>query len=200
MKCRARALNPVKNLAEVAHPEASQDLAPVVGKNLRRLRSKAGLSLEKLSKASGVSRAMLGQIELGQSAPTINVLWKISRALGVPFSGLISETQTHGTRVMKASDSKRLTSHDGRFQSRALFPTGEGSGVAEAPGHPGVASFASSSASRAASASARSFSASARSFSASRVTSPILPCAATIGRRMSKRRVRIGPNAGNRGG
>jgi len=108
--------------AEVAHPEASQDLAPVVGKNLRRLRSKEGLSLEKLSKASGVSRAMLGQIELGQSAPTINVLWKISRALGVPFSALISETQTHGTRVMKAAESKRLTSHDGRFQSRALFP------------------------------------------------------------------------------
>ncbi len=107
---------------EVAHPEASQDLAPVVGKNLRRLRGKAGLSLEKLSKASGVSRAMLGQVELGQSAPTINVLWKISRALGVPFSALISETQTQGTRVMKASESKRLTSHDGRFQSRALSP------------------------------------------------------------------------------
>ncbi len=51
------------------------DLAPVVGANLRRLRVKRALSLEKLSKLSGVSRAMLGQIELGQSAPTINVLW-----------------------------------------------------------------------------------------------------------------------------
>ena len=107
---------------EVAHPQGSADLAPVVGKNLKRLRSKAGLSLEKLSKASGVSRAMLGQVELGQSAPTINVLWKISRALGVPFSALISDTPTSGIRVLKAIDAKRLTSHDGRFQSRALFP------------------------------------------------------------------------------
>ncbi|MEP7126331.1 MAG: helix-turn-helix transcriptional regulator, partial [Byssovorax sp.] len=60
---------------EVASPEASSDLTPVVGANLRRLRAKRGLSLERLARASGVSRAMLGQIELGQSTPTINVLW-----------------------------------------------------------------------------------------------------------------------------
>lgn len=107
---------------EVAHPQGSSDLAPIVGRNLKRLRSKAGLSLEKLSKASGVSRAMLGQVELGQSAPTINVLWKIARALGVPFSALISTQPTSGIRVLKAIEAKRLTSHDGRFQSRALFP------------------------------------------------------------------------------
>ena len=70
-------------------PEAT-DLAPVVGANLRRLRTRRGLSLERLAQISGVSRAMLGQIELGQSAPTINVLWKIARALEVTFSALIS--------------------------------------------------------------------------------------------------------------
>ena len=107
---------------EVAHADADQDLAPVVGKNLRRLRSQRGLSLERLAKASGVSRAMLGQIELGQSAPTINVLWKIARALDLPFSALISMTGGAGTRLMRAREAKRLTSHDGRFASRALFP------------------------------------------------------------------------------
>ncbi len=110
---------------EVAHPDADQDMAPVVGRNLRRLRSQRGLSLEKLSKASGVSRAMLGQIELGQSAPTINVLWKIARALDLPFSALISTQQGAGTRLMRAQQAKRLTSHDGRFMSRALFPFDE---------------------------------------------------------------------------
>ncbi|QSQ24205.1 helix-turn-helix transcriptional regulator [Pyxidicoccus parkwayensis] len=110
---------------EVAHPDTDQDLAPVVGKNLRRLRSQRGLSLERLAKASGVSRAMLGQIELGQSAPTINVLWKIARALDLPFSALISMTGGAGTRLMRAREAKRLTSHDGRFVSRALFPFDE---------------------------------------------------------------------------
>ena len=110
---------------EVAHAEASTDLAPIVGRNLRRLRTQRGLSLERLAKASGVSRAMLGQIELGQSAPTINVIWKIARALGIPFSALISTTAQTGTRLMRAQHSKRLASHDGSFTSRALFPFDE---------------------------------------------------------------------------
>ena len=101
------------------------DLAPVVGTNLRRLRVKRALSLEKLSRLSGVSRAMLGQIELGQSAPTINVLWKISTALGVPFSGLIGQRQTGGVVLLRGDSAKTLSSHDGTFSSRALFPFDE---------------------------------------------------------------------------
>ncbi len=101
---------------------AGSDLTPVVGANLRRLRNQRGHSLEKLSKLSGVSRAMLGQIELGQSAPTINVLWKIASALGVPFSGLISARQEGSVHVLRSGQAKLLTSHDGAFSSRALFP------------------------------------------------------------------------------
>src|SRR4051812_14669645 len=110
---------------EIASAEASSDLTPVVGSNLRRLRIKRGLSLEKLSRASSVSRAMLGQIELGQSTPTINVLWKIARALGVPFSALITNRAAGRTTVMSAERAKVLTSHDGTFTSRALFPFDE---------------------------------------------------------------------------
>lgn len=101
------------------------DLAPVVGKNLRRLRTERGLSLEKLAQASGVSRAMLGQVELGQSAPTINVLWKIARALDVPFSAMISSSNQSPVKVLRERDAKRLLSHDGSFSSRALFPFDE---------------------------------------------------------------------------
>lgn len=111
-----------------ADPEPSEqaaDLAPVVGKNLKRLRTERGLSLEKLAQSSGVSRAMLGQVELGQSAPTINVLWKMARALDVPFSALITTSQTSGAQVLRSEAAKRLMSSDGSFQSRALFPFDE---------------------------------------------------------------------------
>ncbi len=111
---------------EKSRDESAPDLAPVVGTNLRRLRGERGLSLEGLAKMSGVSRAMLGQIELGQSAPTINVLWKIARALDLPFSALITAAKSvAGTRVLQAAKTKRLTSHDGSFSSRALFPFDE---------------------------------------------------------------------------
>jgi transcriptional regulator with XRE-family HTH domain len=107
------------------HADDAADLAPVVGGNLRRLRTKRGLSLERLSQLSGVSRAMLGQIELGQSAPTINVLWKIARALEVTFSALISTRTQSGALILRSNDSKVLTSKDRSFSSRALFPFDE---------------------------------------------------------------------------
>jgi transcriptional regulator with XRE-family HTH domain len=115
---------PLPELPEEASP-VGHDLTPVVGANLRRLRTKHGLSLERLSKVSGVSRAMLGQIELGQSTPTINILWKISTALGVPFSALIGQRQGGGVSVLRADQAKLLASHDGRYTSRALFPFDE---------------------------------------------------------------------------
>lgn len=96
-----------------------------MGSNLRRLRTKRGLSMERLSQASGVSRGMLGQIELGKSVPTINVLWKIARALNVTFSALIQAPAAGGTTILRNADAKLLSSKDGRFTSRALFPFDE---------------------------------------------------------------------------
>lgn len=101
------------------------DLTPIVGANLRRLRVKRGLSLERLARASGVSRAMLGQVELGHSTPTINIVWKIARALSVPFSALISHCTRPRTAVLEAQRAKVLSSADGSFTSRALFPYDE---------------------------------------------------------------------------
>lgn len=116
---------PPSSSPEQAHRDTSADLAPIVGKNLRRLRTQRGLSLERLAQASAVSRAMLGQVELGKSAPTINVLWKIARALHVTFATLIDPGAEGGATVLRRQDSKLLTSHDGRFTSRALFPFDE---------------------------------------------------------------------------
>ncbi len=100
----------------------SANLTEVVGANLRRLRVRRGLSLERLSKASGVSRAMLSQVELGQSTPTINVVWKITTALGVPFSTLIASEEAPAASVLRLRDAKVLVSNTGAFSSRALFP------------------------------------------------------------------------------
>ncbi len=110
--------------SELAEPAAdtSQDLAVTVGTNLRRLRTKQGYSLERFAKASGVSRAMLGQIENGKSAPTISLLWKVATALGVPFATLVATRQLRGTAVLRRDEAKILSSSDGRFTSRALFP------------------------------------------------------------------------------
>ncbi|MFT3706588.1 MAG: XRE family transcriptional regulator [Archangium sp.] len=125
-KSKSAAQPPVAASEETAASAGDPaDLAPVVGKNLKRLRTERGLSLQGLAEASGVSRAMLGQVELGQSAPTINVLWKMARALEVPFSASITSQASGGAKVMRSEAGKRLMSSDGAFQSRALFPFDE---------------------------------------------------------------------------
>jgi transcriptional regulator with XRE-family HTH domain len=106
---------------EKPSPDAG-DRSPAVGANLRRTRKERGLSLSGLSETSGVSRAMLSQVELGRSTPTIHVLWKIARALNVPFSALLSDREKTQLVVLRASAGKVLISRDGSFRSRALFP------------------------------------------------------------------------------
>jgi transcriptional regulator with XRE-family HTH domain len=99
----------------------SPEPGPAVGPNLRRIRTTRGLSLERLARASGVSRAMLGQIESGQSNPTINTIWKIARALNCQISALITNQPAWKTKVLRAANAKLLTSRDGKISSRALF-------------------------------------------------------------------------------
>ncbi|HXJ23895.1 MAG TPA: XRE family transcriptional regulator [Polyangia bacterium] len=114
-------------VAEAGAVASNGESEPVltVGANLRRLRVKRGLSLERLAQRSHVSRAMLSQIELGRSAPTITVLWKIARALDVPFSALIADQGDAAPLVVSARGSRLITNHAGTFTSRPLFPGGE---------------------------------------------------------------------------
>ncbi|SIE94010.1 transcriptional regulator [Mycobacteroides abscessus subsp. abscessus] len=52
-----------------------------IGENLRNIRRSRGLSLDMAAEATGVSKAMLGQIERGESNPTVTTLWKIASGL-----------------------------------------------------------------------------------------------------------------------
>jgi transcriptional regulator with XRE-family HTH domain len=116
--------NAVESSAIAPAPKDAGALAdsPDVGSALRQLRGERGLSLDKLAYESGVSRAMLSQIELGRSTPTITVLWRIARALGVPFSSLLGGPAPEEPLVFRASRAKLLKSADGSFSTRALFP------------------------------------------------------------------------------
>ena len=74
---------------------------------------------------------MLSQIELGQSSPTINVLWGITSALDVPFSVLVAGEAEMRAAVLRSDSAARLTSADGSFTSRPLFPFGQGPRASE---------------------------------------------------------------------
>lgn len=108
--------------SEAVAGQSYADVGPALGSNLRRLRMRRGLSLERLSRQSRVSRAMLSQIELGRSAPSVNVVWRIASALAVPFSALLSVHPGKSPRVLHARKAQITSNHDGSFSLRALFP------------------------------------------------------------------------------
>ncbi|WP_420934998.1 helix-turn-helix domain-containing protein [Alteromonas sp. A081] len=65
-----------------------------VAQNLRRIRGEIKLSLDSASQLTGVSKAMLGQIERGESSPTIATLWKIATGLQCSFSSFLGSSTT----------------------------------------------------------------------------------------------------------
>jgi rhodanese-related sulfurtransferase/transcriptional regulator with XRE-family HTH domain len=103
-------------------PEPALDA--VVGENLHALRSARGLSLDTLARLTGLSRTLLGQIELGKTSPSVGVVWKLARAFDVPFSMLLATAQSTAISVLRTKAAKRIVGGDGKFSSRALFPLG----------------------------------------------------------------------------
>lgn len=59
--------------------------------NLKTARLNAGLSLSQTSELTGVSKAMLHQIERGESSPTIATLWKLAKGFHLPLTAFIED-------------------------------------------------------------------------------------------------------------
>ena len=93
----------------------------IIGERLRDIRSKLNISLDDAAKLTGVSKPMLGQIERGQSTPTITTLWKIATGLKTPLSSFLQERQSEYT-VIKISDEVSVTEDDGRMRAYTMFP------------------------------------------------------------------------------
>jgi len=66
-------------------PAGDGNEAATIGRQIRRLRSNRGLTLQELSAASGVAVGLLSQIERGLSSPSLRTLTKIRVALDVPL-------------------------------------------------------------------------------------------------------------------
>lgn len=71
-----------------------------VALRLRELRQTLGWSLDKTAQETGVSKAMLGQIERGESSPTVATLWKIATGFKVSFSSFLEAPLREGTATL----------------------------------------------------------------------------------------------------
>lgn len=76
---------------------SSAKMSTHVGATIRRLRSERGMSLQELSRASGVSAGMLSQIERDLANPSLKLLTKIQLALGTTAGALFPQSEEMAT-------------------------------------------------------------------------------------------------------
>ena len=98
-----------------------EHLNDIFAANLKRIREDKKLSLDKVATMTGVSKSMLGQIERGESNPTITTVWKIAAGLKVSFTSLINEPVSDHKIVAK-EDVEPMVEDRGKIRFYPLFP------------------------------------------------------------------------------
>lgn len=92
-----------------------------IGNNLNKCRKGKGLSLDKTAELTGVSKGMLGQIERGETNPSVSTLWKIANGLHVSFTALL-EVEPVESVIIKKEDIRPLTEDDDKYKAFPVFP------------------------------------------------------------------------------
>ncbi|MGF6773396.1 transcriptional regulator with XRE-family HTH domain [Paraburkholderia sp. GAS199] len=96
---------------------------PRVGDQIQRLRAERRMTLDDLSRAAGVSKSMLSEIERDKANPTIAVAWRLTNALGVSLDSLFAPQKTpEAIAVSGPHDIPTLSGHDARYQLRVWGP------------------------------------------------------------------------------
>lgn len=98
-----------------------EEINLIIAKNLKALRESKKLSLEKVAELTGVSKTMIGQIERGESSPTITTIWKIANGLKISFTSLINNPQPD-TMVVLRSEIQTLSEDNGKYRVYPYFP------------------------------------------------------------------------------
>lgn len=84
------------------HVQAS--LADGVGRHLRRLRRRRGLTLAAVASQAGMSESFLSQLERGRTGASLDSLARLTQALGVRVADLFEPDHARDPQVLHAAD------------------------------------------------------------------------------------------------
>lgn len=91
----------------------------VIAASIRRERDRVGLSLSELAKRAGIAKSTLSQLESGSGNPSVETLWALGVALGVPFSRLV-EPPTPKVQVIRAGEGPVIYSERADYTATLL--------------------------------------------------------------------------------
>ncbi|MFB4272660.1 helix-turn-helix domain-containing protein [Nonomuraea sp. GTA35] len=86
---------------------------------IRRERDRAGISLTELARRSGLAKSTLSQLEAGTGNPSLETLWALGVALGVPFSRLVDPPRP-AVRLIRAGEGQAARSGQADYTATLL--------------------------------------------------------------------------------
>lgn len=90
-----------------------ESLGAQIARVVRARRRASGATLDDLAARSGLSRTILSRIENGRGNPSVETLFRIARALGLPISVLLDDTQSPPARRIPARSGTPLRGDSG---------------------------------------------------------------------------------------
>src|SRR5918994_6407160 len=100
-----------------------------LGKRVKELRGRRGLTLEALAERSGVSRAMISKVEGGEKNPTLVVAAKLAEALGMTLSEFAGTEERREVVVVPRAGRMVMRNPETGFERQLLSPSFGGRGV-----------------------------------------------------------------------
>ena len=94
----------------------------VIAVALRRERQRAGLSAAELARRADIAKSTVSQLESGSGNPSIETLWAISTALGIPFARLVSPPRG-GVQLIRAGEGPTVPAAGARYLATLFKPT-----------------------------------------------------------------------------
>lgn len=96
-----------------------EDLRTRIARTLRREREASDLSVSELARRAGVSKATVSQLEGGSGNPSVETLWALGVALGVPFAVLVDQ-QANAPTLIRADDLAGVPSSAAAYSATLL--------------------------------------------------------------------------------
>jgi transcriptional regulator with XRE-family HTH domain len=106
-----------------------KELDKTIGARLKALRITAGLSLNEIAARSGVSRAMIGRVERGESSATAVLLGKLCAALDVTLSAVIGLSDRPPERLVRLADQPTWRDPETGYRRRHASAPNVASGI-----------------------------------------------------------------------
>ncbi|OXM86282.1 helix-turn-helix domain-containing protein [Paenibacillus rigui] len=101
----------------------SKEIVLQIGVALKKFRKEKSMSLDDLSELTGVSKLTLGNIERGETNPTLGIIWKISKGISLPILALFKSEDS--ASLYRAGEGLRFSNDQKNWIIEPVFKSND---------------------------------------------------------------------------